>query len=144
MRKECESFVQRLDTHALDQRTALEGVFRDCIGDSIVEAPIKSAKFINVDRCATFERQVRNGLAQIAVVVNDLVDREPVLPQLSSVQSGGCGNLGRSRTPPEGPETLRLRKGSVVCSNSRVLMSWSRKLGIPWASSTSVTFGATL
>ena len=40
-----------------------------------------------------FERQIRNGLTQIAVVVNDLIDRKTLLQQLAPVQRSGAAQL---------------------------------------------------
>ncbi len=57
-------------------RMALKSVFRDGIGNAIVEAAVESSKLIVVDRHATLKCQIRYGLAQIAIVVNDLVNRE--------------------------------------------------------------------
>jgi len=54
----------------------LKSVFRDGIGDAIVETAVESSKLIDLDRHTPFECQIRYGLAQIAIVVNDLVHRE--------------------------------------------------------------------
>ena len=58
---------------------ALESEFRDGIGDAVVEAAVESSKFVYLDRRTALKCQIRYCLAQIAIVVNDLVNRESLL-----------------------------------------------------------------
>ncbi len=53
--------------------------FRDGIGDCVVEAAVQSSKFVYLDRRTVLECQFRYCLAEIAIVVNDLVNRESLL-----------------------------------------------------------------
>lgn len=76
VREKSQPFIQGLDAIALHQRMALKNVFRDGIGDAIVETAVESSKFIDLDRYTLFKCQIRYGLAQIAIVVNHLVNRE--------------------------------------------------------------------
>jgi hypothetical protein len=79
VREESQSFIQGLDAIVFQQRTALKSIFRDGIGDSIVETAVESSELVYLDRRAALEREIRYRLAQIAVVVNNLVNREPLL-----------------------------------------------------------------
>ena len=79
VREESEPFIQRLDAHVLEQRTALERIFRDGIGDTVIETAVERSKLVDLDRRATFKCQIRYRLAKIAVVVNDLINRESLL-----------------------------------------------------------------
>ena len=79
VREKSQPFIQGLDAIVLHQRIALKGIFRDSIGDAIVETAVESSKFVDLDRHAAFKCQIRYSLAQIAVVVNDLVNRESLL-----------------------------------------------------------------
>ena len=76
VREKSQPFIQRLDVLAFQQRMALKSVFRHGIGDAIVETAVESSKLIDRDRHAPFKCQIRYGLAQIAIVVNHLVNRE--------------------------------------------------------------------
>ena len=79
VREKPQSFIQGFDAIIFHQRTALKRVFRDGIGDSIVETAVESSKLVYLDRYLALERQIRYSLAEIAVVVNNLVNREPLL-----------------------------------------------------------------
>ena len=79
VREKSQSFIQGLDAIVFHQGTALKGIFRDGIGDTIVETAVESSKLVYLDRHAALEREIRYCLAQIAVVVNNLVNREPLL-----------------------------------------------------------------
>ena len=54
---------------------ALGTEFQNCISDCIVEAPVQGPKLNHRERCVTLERQVRDGLTEITVVVDYLVYR---------------------------------------------------------------------
>ena len=79
MREKSQPFIQGLDALALHQRIALKSEFRDGIGDAIVETAVESSKFVDLDRRAAFKCQIRYRLAEIAIVVNNLVNRESLL-----------------------------------------------------------------
>ena len=65
---------------------------------------------IEIDEFRTLNRCLDNGIADAVTAISEATG-----------------------PPPEGPEIFRLCIGSEVCSTRRVLMSWSRKLGIPWS-----------
>ena len=79
VREESKPFIQGLDAVLLRQGTALKRVLRHGVGDPIVKTAVESSKLVCLDRRATFKCQIRYGLAEIAVVVNNLVDRESLL-----------------------------------------------------------------
>ena len=54
----------------------MNGVFRNGIGDAIVETAVQSSELVDLDRHTPFKGQIRYRLAQIAIVVNHLVNRE--------------------------------------------------------------------
>ena len=82
MRKRAETFVQRLNAPVRKRKIALVGKFGDGIGDGIVETAVERSKFFDVDRRTVIDRQFRNRLAEIAIVMDNLVDGESVLQQL--------------------------------------------------------------
>ena len=76
MRQKPELFIQGSDAPALKQGLALKYILRHGIGDTVVEAPVESPEFVDLDFHLTLSRQIRYGLAKIAVVMDDLRDRE--------------------------------------------------------------------
>ena len=103
VREKSQPFTQRLNAIVRHDRKALVGVFRHSIGDAVVEAAVERSKFIYFDRRFDLECQIRDGLAQIAVVVNDLIHRKALLHQLAPVQRRGGAHLRqyRSRHRPD-------------------------------------------
>lgn len=85
MREKSQPFVQRLNVIVRPDRIALVGIFRDSLGDAVVETAVERSKFVYFDRRLAFKCQIRDGLTQIAVVVNDLLHRKSLLQQLASV-----------------------------------------------------------
>ena len=79
MGEKSQPFVQRFDPIVLQQRTALKSMFRHGIGDSIVETAVESSKLVYLDRLVALEREIRYCLTKITIVVNNLVNREPML-----------------------------------------------------------------
>jgi hypothetical protein len=59
---------------ACDRCVALKTEFGDGIRNGIVQAPIQRAEFFDGERRVTFERQVGDRLAEVSVVVHDLID----------------------------------------------------------------------
>ena len=64
---------------------ALIAEFGDRIGNGIVQTTVEGSKLIYQKRRIALVGEIRNGLTQVAIVVNDLVNREPELQQLASV-----------------------------------------------------------
>jgi hypothetical protein len=79
VREKSEPLIQGLDAIVVHQRTALKRILRDGIGDRIVKTAVESSKLVCLDRRATFKCQIRYRLAEIAVVVNNLINRESLL-----------------------------------------------------------------
>jgi len=107
-------FIQRLDRFVDDQNLALIRKFRNGFGDGVIETAVECSKFVDRDRRVQLERKVRGGLAEIAVIVNHLVDREPVLQQFAPVQRRRVPHfrlIGRpaARWPGDGFATPRVR-----------------------------------
>ena len=94
--------IQCLHAAIRDQRIAVVGVFRDGISDSVVDAAVERSKLVRCNWRTGFERQVRNGLTVIAVVVNNLLNRKPIQEQLAAVQRCRCADLGQERSPAAG------------------------------------------
>lgn len=97
MRKRAETFVQRLNAPVRKRKIALVGKFGDGIGDGIVETAVERSKFFDVDRRTVIDRQFRNRLAEIAIVMDNLVYGEPVLQQLAPMPRSRRANFGRYR-----------------------------------------------
>lgn len=57
-----------------DRLVALRAEFGDRVRDGVVKATIERSKLVDQERRVAFERQVRHGLAQVAIVMHDLVD----------------------------------------------------------------------
>jgi hypothetical protein len=68
---------------------ALETELGDSVRDGVVQAPIQGSEFIDGERRISLERQVGDGLAEVTVVVDDLVHGVPHLQELLPV-GGGC------------------------------------------------------
>jgi len=67
---------------------------RDGARDGVVQATIEGPEFVDADRKAAFERQIRHRLADIAVVVHDLIHSEAMSQQLAAVQRGHLFQCG--------------------------------------------------
>jgi len=89
-----------------EQRIALEREFLHRISDSVVEAAVERAEFVDVDRLTAIERQIHDRLAEIAIIVDDLVDGETLLQQLEPVLGSGNADLRRSAPAPAGAGNL--------------------------------------
>ena len=100
MRHGSQAFIQRPDPFSLRFRFSLVRVFRNSIGDAIVETAIERPKLIYLDRRTALESQIRYRLAQITVVVNNLVNSQSPLQQLAPVQRSGRADLGQCQLAP--------------------------------------------
>ncbi len=100
VRQRSQSFTQRLNAIVRHDRRALVGVFRHSIGDAVVEAAVERSKFVYFDPGVDFECQIRDGLTQIAIVVNDLIHRKAQPHQLAPVQRRSGAHLRRYRAAP--------------------------------------------
>jgi len=66
-------------------------------GDCIVQEAVQSAKLIIRDRGIKLDWEIGHGLAEIAVVVDDLLNREPVLEQLPAMLLRSDPHRGQNR-----------------------------------------------
>jgi len=69
--------------------------FRDRISDGFVEATIQRTELIEGERSIALNREVCDGLAKVAVVVNYLVYGKPQLHEFLPVRSGAQAHLGQ-------------------------------------------------
>ena len=76
---------------------ALERELGDSIRDGVVQAPIQGSEFIDGERHIPFERQVGDGLAEITVVVDDLIHGVPHLEEFLPVGSGRHPHFGQGQ-----------------------------------------------
>ena len=58
---------------------ALETELGDSVRDGVVQAPVQGSEFVDGEQHIPFERQVGDGLAEIPVVVDDLIHGVPHL-----------------------------------------------------------------
>jgi hypothetical protein len=81
--------------------------FGDGYGDGVIQAAIQRAELVDLDRGGHFERQVGDRLAEVAVVVHDLVHRESMRHQLAPVPHRAFTDLGSAgETASCGPGNL--------------------------------------
>ena len=144
VREEAQAFVQRMDPGFLEQQIALVGEFRHRIGDRVVQAAVEGSKLIDCEGLLPLECQIGDRLAKVAVVVNHLVHGEA---RASTALVRAALPRRRSRTGPSPRRPTRRKPYGfagawAVCSTRNVLMSCSRKCGMPCSSSASVGFGA--
>lgn len=79
-----------------DDRVTLIAEFRHRIGDRVIEAAVQGPKLINLERHVSLEGQVGDRLAQVAVIVDHLVNGEPQCEQLAAMLGRGDAHLGQS------------------------------------------------
>lgn len=65
------------------------------VGDRIIQATIERPKFIGGNRCAELDGKLRNGLADIAIFVHHLTDRESLPEQFGTVNGSSAGDFRR-------------------------------------------------
>ncbi|HEX5863106.1 MAG TPA: hypothetical protein VF014_02395 [Casimicrobiaceae bacterium] len=94
--QKAQSFIKRLTPFIGNRKVALVGKFGDGIGDRVVQATVESPKFVDLDWRIVFECHVRYSLAEIAVIMNNLVNREPVLQQVVPVPRRSYAHLGQN------------------------------------------------
>ena len=72
----------------------LAPILRDGARDGVVEASVQHAKIIGADGRVHLHRELGDGLADVAVVVHDLRDREPLNQQVMPVLNRADRNVG--------------------------------------------------
>ena len=79
MREETGLFVCRMSLLICDGMVTLIAEFGDRVGDRVIQAAVERSELIYLKRRIALVRQVCDGLAQVTVVVNHLVDRKSKL-----------------------------------------------------------------
>ena len=105
---------------------ALETELGDSVRDGVVQAPIQGSEFIDGERHIPFERQVGDGLAEIPVVVDDLIHGVPHLEEFLPVGGGCHPHLGQGERVaarrPRDPKALGIVIGFLRPQRSRELL----------------------
>jgi hypothetical protein len=98
----------------------------DSVRDGVVQAPIQGSEFIDGERHIPFERQVGDGLAEIPVVVDDLIHGVPHLEEFLPVGCGCHPHLGQGERVaarrPRDPKALGIVIGFLRPQRSRELL----------------------
>src|SRR5581483_1603039 len=102
VRKKSQPFIQRLNAIVGRDGIALVGIFCNGFRDAVIEAAVECSKLVYFNVCLALERQIRNGLTQIAIVVNDLIYRKTLLQQLAPVQRSSAAQLRLPRAAATG------------------------------------------
>ena len=94
MGEKAQPLGERLLVLLARQAIALVRELGDRVGDGIVQAAVEGAELVDLDRQVALEREVGDRLAQVAVVVHHLVDREAVPQELQPVARGRGADFG--------------------------------------------------
>jgi hypothetical protein len=89
---------------------ALAAELRHRPSDGIVEAEVQRLEVLGADGDLLLDRRLGDGLADVAVVVDDLRDREPSREQLAAVQLGARADGPRRERLGRGLQAKRLRE----------------------------------
>ena len=94
---------------------SLAPVLRDGARDGVVEAAVQHAKVIGADGRVHFHGELGDGLTDVAVVVHDLRDREPLSQQVMPVLNRAVGDVGiRPETRAQRSHELLQEHGHAV------------------------------
>ena len=77
-----QAFIHGLHAFVRNQAVTLSSEFADSASDGIVEAAVERVKLVYTNQYVFLVRQLGECLAQIPVVVNDLIDGKPLPKQL--------------------------------------------------------------
>ena len=104
MHKEPESLVRLRREAVCHQGIALRAELGDRIGNGVVQAPIQGPELFDMERCVPLVGQLGDGLAEVSVVMNHLLDSEPEGQEGPAVSRGGHADLRqRERIPARRP-----------------------------------------
>ena len=131
MDKESDTFSCLVIVMFEDPGIALSAEFQYGVSDRVVEAPVQGAELVDGKRRIKLKRQVRDGLAEVAIVVNDLVDRVPQRQKAGAVRDCSKSDFP---SPPDAPEIPTLAASWPALSALSVLINCSRNVGTPFAS----------
>ena len=93
MGEEPEPLVSVRDLSIDPRLIAPATVFGDGARDGVVQALVQHVKVGRADVRAPFHRQLRDGLADVAIVVHDLRYGEPLHQEIVAVKECGPGNF---------------------------------------------------
>ena len=99
MRKRAQPLANRLDFPVGRRQIALVGKFRDGARDRIVQAAVHGPEFVDADLDLPRGGQLSDGLAEVAIIVHDLIDRvsgpmkfrlvlQPIMAAIFAIRSG--------------------------------------------------------
>ncbi|HEV2986002.1 MAG TPA: hypothetical protein VGX46_16510 [Vicinamibacterales bacterium] len=94
----------------------------------VVQAPVQRAKVIRADGRRQFNRQIGDGLTDIAVVVHDLSNCEPLTQEVLPVLDGALPDLGGLRRPLVQLVGKLIKEQGDSASDLRLGRRWSRPL----------------
>ena len=72
---------------------AFEPVLSDCVRDGVVKASVQHAKVIHAHRRVGFQCQFGDGLTDVAIVVHDLRQSEPLPQKVVPVEHRAAAHL---------------------------------------------------
>jgi len=75
MRGHPQLFTQLESLFVRYDKVALIAKFGDSIGNCVVQATVKRSKLVCLKWRVALEREIRNRLAQVAIIMDDLVNR---------------------------------------------------------------------
>src|SRR6185436_11207943 len=81
----------RLIGLSCDDGFALVGILLNGIVDGVVQTAVQGTKLVGLDSLAALERQIGDRLAQVAIVVHNLIDAKTTAQQVAPV----LGSRGR-------------------------------------------------
>jgi hypothetical protein len=70
----------------------VSGILGNRAGDRVIEAAIRGPELINLDGSVRLNRQIGDGLANVAVIPNRLLESESLCEQISPVKRKRLGN----------------------------------------------------
>ena len=115
MDEHAQALVQDARLQPLQGSVPLYAELGDCRGDRVVQAPVQRAELVDAERRIPLRREVGDRLAEVTVVVDDLVDRVAERQQLPAMTGRGdrhlraAGRLDPGRTgDPQAVDGLAL------------------------------------
>src|SRR5437868_5436343 len=96
MRELSPLFVKGMDSGVHTDIASIRKL-RDRLRNGIVETAVKGTELIDFDGLLALDREITDRLTEVAIVVNDLVQRESTGEQLVTVLRGRSTDLGQDR-----------------------------------------------
>jgi hypothetical protein len=92
VRQEPEALIPAHGLSTVGERS-LARVLADRTGDGVGQAAIQEPKVSRAHGCTRFDRQLRDGLTDVAIIVDDLRHREPLAQHVVPVEDRASANL---------------------------------------------------